>query len=114
MFGNRCKGYLSCGHPVNWSCPCTCDEIDLEDAGSTPTPSSKPANSLPSNQIHPFATITTSEIAVKSHTKSVDIEALSRYLSHDDGCPANDMDPLDHSSCTCGLRKLYNPWGRAS
>lgn len=40
------------------------------------------------------------------------IEGLQRYAAHDTGCAANDMDPLDHSPCTCGLRQFYNPWNR--
>lgn len=39
------------------------------------------------------------------------LEALTRYLSHDAGCGANDLDYLDHSPCTCGLRLYYNPKG---
>jgi hypothetical protein len=40
------------------------------------------------------------------------IEGLERYVQHDVGCSANDLDPLDHSPCTCGLRSFYNPFGR--
>lgn len=40
-----------------------------------------------------------------------DVERLSRYLTHDVGCKANDLDYLDHTPCTCGLRALYNPKG---
>jgi hypothetical protein len=40
------------------------------------------------------------------------IEALLAFVEHSPGCRANDLDPLDHTPCTCGLRRLYNPWGR--
>ena len=39
------------------------------------------------------------------------IEGLMRYVEHDTGCNANDLDYLDHSPCTCGLRKFYHPKG---
>lgn len=39
------------------------------------------------------------------------IEALTLYVQHNTGCMANDLDYLDHSPCTCGLRTLYNPKG---
>lgn len=39
------------------------------------------------------------------------IEILSRWLQHDVGCTANDLDYLDDSPCTCGLREHYNPKG---
>lgn len=39
------------------------------------------------------------------------ISVLSPYLCHGVGCSANDLDQLDHSPCTCGLRKFYNPKG---
>lgn len=39
------------------------------------------------------------------------IEAMQRYLAHDAGCGANDLDYLDHTPCTCGLRRIYNPKG---
>lgn len=41
------------------------------------------------------------------------IEGISRYVAHDDGCAANDLDYLDKSPCTCGLRVFYNPKGFA-
>lgn len=41
------------------------------------------------------------------------LEALTRYLCHDVGCLANDLDHLDDSPCTCGLRRFYNPKGAA-
>lgn len=25
---------------------------------------------------------------------------------------ASDLDPLDHTPCSCGLRDLIDPWGR--
>jgi len=31
---------------------------------------------------------------------------------HSVTCKANDLDPLDHAPCTCGLRATVNPWGR--
>lgn len=41
------------------------------------------------------------------------VQRLARYLTHDVGCSANDLDHLDHTPCTCGLRALYNPKGTA-
>lgn len=40
------------------------------------------------------------------------IGRLQDRLEHEAGCMANDMDPLDHAPCTCGLRDLCDPWGR--
>lgn len=31
---------------------------------------------------------------------------------HSVSCKANDLDPMDHTVCTCGLRQKFNPWGR--
>lgn len=31
-------------------------------------------------------------------------EALRLYCQHDAGCGANDLDPLDRTECSCGLR----------
>lgn len=42
------------------------------------------------------------------------IERLHQYLAHSVGCSANDLDYLDATPCTCGLRKLYNPKGLVS
>lgn len=39
------------------------------------------------------------------------IEGMSRYVAHDPGCDANDLDYLDQTPCTCGLRRFYNPKG---
>lgn len=39
------------------------------------------------------------------------LEGITRYLCHDIGCVANDLDYLDDSPCTCGLRRFYNPKG---
>lgn len=36
---------------------------------------------------------------------------VARWLQHDIDCPANDLDPLDSSPCTCGLRYFYDPKG---
>lgn len=40
------------------------------------------------------------------------IEGLLQFVEHSPGCKANDLDTLDHTPCVCGLRRLYNPWGR--
>jgi len=40
------------------------------------------------------------------------IEGMALYVQHDDGCTANDLDYLDKSPCTCGLRMYYNPKGQ--
>lgn len=34
------------------------------------------------------------------------IERLMLYVSHDLGCSASEMDPLDDTPCTCGLRNI--------
>ena len=39
------------------------------------------------------------------------LEGMTRYVCHDVGCAANDLDYLDHTPCTCGLRKFHNPKG---
>lgn len=44
--------------------------------------------------------------------KAVCPSTLAPWLSHWSGCPANDLDPLDHAPCTCGLRQHYDPWNR--
>jgi len=92
MFGERCYGYVGCGHPNNWSCPCTCDEEVARD--TTPT------LSLPVEQ-------PPSEIdQLKAR-----VEGMALYVAHDAGCEANDLDYLDKTPCTCGLRQFYNPKG---
>jgi len=91
MFGDRCLGRVSCAHFTNWTCECTCDEVDDEDIA--PTPVSQPAPS-PAPDL-----------------RSV-IEGLQRYAQHDVGCDANDLDPMDHTGCTCSLRAFHNPWGK--
>ena len=40
------------------------------------------------------------------------IEGLQQFVSHEHGCAANDLDPLDDAPCTCGLRSFFNPWNR--
>ena len=39
----------------------------------------------------------------------VEIDKIARWLQHDVGCSANDLDYLDKTPCTCGLREIYNP-----
>jgi len=34
------------------------------------------------------------------------IENLLRYVSHDVSCYGNELDPLDDTECTCGLRAI--------
>lgn len=41
------------------------------------------------------------------------IENLFCYVQHETGCDANDLDYLDKSPCTCGLRDYYNPKGQS-
>ena len=91
MFGERCDGHVNCGYTTNWSCPCTCDEENERDSefGRGYWAPKKPAPPKPD----PIT------------------EAIARYLQHDVGCGANDLDYLDHSPCTCGLRAHYNPKG---
>ena len=92
MFGTRLSHHVKCGHSTNWTCPCTCDEEYERDSELgrglwAPTKVAEPiAAAIP--------------------------EAIIRYLQHDIGCEANDLDPLDHAPCTCGLREFYNPWNR--
>jgi len=40
------------------------------------------------------------------------IEGLLLYVQHDTGCDANDLDYLDKTPCTCGLRTVANPKGQ--
>lgn len=88
MFGERCYSEPQCGHPNNWSCPCTCGET-LGRSEETPAPKQSEAESL-----------------------QAQIECMARYVQHDAGCAANDLDYLDKSPCTCGLRRFYNPKGQ--
>lgn len=90
MFGERCLGLVGCGHSTNWTCPCTCDE---EIARQDVTP-------------------TAPKIDEVSRLKA-QVEGMARYVAHDAGCAANDLDYLDKSPCTCGLRAFYNPKGQA-
>ena len=39
----------------------------------------------------------------------IEIDKIARWLQHDVGCSANDLDYLDKTPCTCGLREIYNP-----
>ena len=92
MFGSgpSIGHYVDCGHSTNWTCPCTCDEISRswgDDEPAPPPPSE--ADQLRGK-----------------------IESLQQYLTHHEGCSANDLDYLDHTPCTCGLRLIYNPKGR--
>lgn len=88
MFSDRCLGLRGCGHSTNWTCPCTCDE-HLDDQPHRAAITKAPAM-----------------------TDAQRIEGMSRYVSHERGCEANDLDPLDHTPCTCGLRAFFNPWNR--
>ncbi|WP_313326208.1 hypothetical protein [Sphingobium yanoikuyae] len=93
MFGERCLGLAGCGHSTNWTCPCTCDDEIAKEA-------------------HECATIPDSKVDEFSRLKA-QIEGMARYVTHDTGCAANDLDYLDKSPCTCGLRVFYNPKGFA-
>lgn len=92
MFGERCYGLPGCGHPLNWSCPCTCDDEIAKEARESPPPAPK--------------------IDEVSRLKA-QVEGMARYVVHDAGCAANDLDYLDKSPCTCGLRAFYNPKGQS-
>lgn len=76
----------NCGHGTNWTCPCTCDEIYIAE----------------SNRKSPQAKV---EAAPK-------IERLMLYVSHWASCRASELDPLDDTPCTCGLRAVLSPGGR--
>lgn len=90
MFGDRCYGEPQCGHPTNWSCPCTCgDTIDRCEAPPLPVQPPSEAERL-----------------------KMQVERLCLYVHHDTGCRANDFDYLDKTPCTCGLRAVYNPKGQ--
>lgn len=93
MFGGRCYGLPGCGHPLNWTCPCTCEEH----VGGTLSDGSplRPTN-----------------VDEASRLKA-QIEGMARYVAHDAGCAANDLDYLDKTPCTCGLRAFYNPKGQS-
>ncbi len=95
MFGERCLGLPGCGHQTNWSCPCTCDEeIAREDRPTTPVPSAAVAQ--PPDE---------------TERLKAQIEGMALYVAHDLGCNATDLDYLDRTPCTCGLRRFYNPRG---
>ena len=98
MFGDRCYGMPGCGHSTNWTCPCTCDEEMARDTGPEPTPA--PTIVMP-------AAKPPSEIDLLKAR----IEGMALYVTHDSGCEANDLDYLDKSPCTCGLRRYHNPKG---
>ena len=85
MFGDRCLGMSGCGHSTNWTCPCTCGEEYERKSNYRTEPTPKP---------------------------QATIKDLERYLHHEESCQANDLDPLDHAPCTCGLRVFFNPWNR--
>ena len=89
MFGQRCDGLPHCGHKNNWACPCTCDE----------EPDGMPYHAAPQEQLPAIPQVSI-------------VERLAQYAEHRLGCEANDLDPLDHTPCTCGLRDILNPWGR--
>lgn len=93
MFGERCQGHVNCGHTTNWTCPCTCDEEADQDS------------ELGRGYWAP-------QKAIAPTTPPPLPDAVTRYLQHDNGCEANDLDYLDYSPCTCGLRVHYNPKGR--
>lgn len=93
MFGERCYGRPNCGHTGNWSCPCTCDEYD-------------------DGYDHDFKPVAVVVSGPAPSSDAFKLEHLMRYVQHDAGCIANDLDPLDRSPCTCGLRQIHNPWGR--
>lgn len=92
MFGG-CLGLSGCGHSTNWTCPCTCSE-EISRRDHEPSPAA-------------------AKISQPSEIERLkaQIEGLVRYVQHDVGCNANDLDYLDKSPCTCGLRKFYSPKG---
>ena len=93
MFGNRCLGYVGCGHTTNWTCACTCDEEIERDEHVAPRAVAQPN---PPSEIERL---------------KWQVEGMARYVQHDAGCEANDLDYLDKTPCTCGLRGFYNPKG---
>ena len=88
MFGDRCDGLSGCGHTTNWTVPCTCDEVYKSRTNDQPA------------------------LFVYPPLRKPTIQDVERWLQHDVGCSANDLDPMDHTPCTCGLRAFYNPWNR--
>jgi len=90
MFGERCLGLVGCGHSTNWICPCTCDEEIARQDDTPPAPKVDEVSRL-----------------------NVKIEGMARYVAHDAGCAANDLDYLDKTPCTCRLRAFYNPKAQA-
>lgn len=90
MFGERCLGLAGCGHSTNWTCPCTCDE-EIARNNEVAIPQSSPPSEV--------------------ERLRMQIEGMARYVTHDQGCDANDLDYLDKTPCTCGLRSFYNPKG---
>lgn len=103
MFGDRCYGMPGCGHPTNWTCPCTCDEEIARDGGAAPA---VPVRTDP-------APVATADMQPPSEIDLLKarIEGMALYVAHDAGCGANDLDYLDKTPCTCGLRRYYNPRG---
>lgn len=96
MFGERCYGYVGCGHTTNWTCPCTCDEEMARETDSSPTPAVAATAVQPPSEIERL---------------KAQIEGMALYVAHDAGCEANDLDYLDKAHCTCGLRRYHNPKG---
>lgn len=90
MFGERCLGYVGCGHATNWTRPCTCDEVIERDEHIAPA-----------------------SVKVQTPTeierRKTQIEGMALYVQHQGACEANDFDYLDKTPCICGLRTLYNP-----
>ena len=101
MFGERCYQHPNCGNSTNWTCACTCDEYIYYDAIVR-----KQGRELAGGEVSVAAQIPTGSNA------EAKLEMLLCYVHHDVGCEANDLDPMDHSPCTCGLRAIHNPWGR--
>jgi len=96
MFGERCYDMPGCGHSTNWTCPCTCDEEIAREAKPTL------ATAVVQEPVQP-----PSEIEILKAR----IEGMALYVAHDAGCEANDLDYLDRTPCTCGLRRYHNPKG---
>jgi len=53
-----------------------------------------------------------SEAAALIEQLQARIERLGLYVQHDSGCSANDLDYLDKTPCTCGLREICSPKGQ--
>jgi hypothetical protein len=96
MFGERCYGMPGCGHSTNWTCPCTCDEEMARDTTPLPVATAVPAVAQAPSEVD----------LLKAR-----IEGMALYVTHDAGCEANDLDYLDRTPCTCGLRRYHNPKG---